>query len=76
MAVQVTLEFTDAQWALVQAHYTLYELNEVNADEKVDVTVDSLSSWLVKLVKYEVQTCVQRAARAEADKTTQDCFDV
>ena len=76
MAVQVTLEFTDAQWALVQDHYAIFELNEVNQEEKVVVTVDSLGRWLTKLVRLEIEGCIKRAARAEADKTSQDCFDV
>ena len=76
MAVQVTVELTDAQWALVQDHYSIFEINEVNQEEKVAVTVDSLGRWLAKLIRLEVETCMKRAAREEADKTTEDCFNV
>jgi len=38
MAVQVTLEFTDAQWALVQDHYPHTSLGR---DEVVPITSDS-----------------------------------
>jgi len=76
MAVQVALEFTDAQWALVQDHYSIVELNELNRPEKVAITVDSLKGWLTKIVRMEIETCIQQAAREEADKTTEDCFNV
>jgi len=76
MSVQVTVEFTDAQWALVQDHYSIFEINEVNQEERVSVTVDSLSRWLTKVVRIEIEDCVKRSAREEADKITEDCFNV
>jgi len=76
MSVQVTVEFTDAQWVLVQNHYSIFEINEVNQEERVSVTVDSLNRWLTKLVRLEIEDCMKRSARQEADKTTQDCFNV
>jgi len=76
MGVQVTVEFTDAQWALMQDHYSIFEINEVNQEAKVAVTVDSLRRWLIKLVRLEIEDCVKRSAREEADKITDDCFNV
>jgi len=76
MAVQVTLEFTDAQWALVQEHYSIVGLNELNRPEKVAVTIDSLGEWLTKIVQVEIETCIRQVARDEADKTTENSFNV
>tara|TARA_B000000460_G_C21476172_1_gene374826 strand:- start:505 stop:738 length:234 start_codon:yes stop_codon:yes gene_type:complete len=77
MSVTIEVEFTDAQWALVQAHYP----NDVSDPDSGirkhrDITNDELKAIMFDRVKAEVAECLRNAARAEADVTIENCFDV
>ena len=63
MAVQVTLEFTDAQWALVQEHYPHTSLGR---DEVVPITSDSFATSLLNIVERLMVKCLKEELGTQA----------
>ena len=80
MAVQITVEFTDAQWALVQEHYLYYAPQYIDDEftgvERETVTQETLAAFLYAQVQDAVISCVQEAARETAVQNQEDLFDV
>ena len=69
MAVQVIIEFTDAQWALIEANYPKYP------DEDgvfPDITPEVLSGFLMQDVKSKTTEEIQH----QASLAQVDAFDV
>ena len=69
MAVQVIIEFTDAQWALIEANYPKY------ADEDgvfPDVTPEVLSGFLMLDIRIKTTAEIQH----KASLAQVDAFDV
>jgi len=66
MAVQVTLELTDAQWALVLEHY-----KESVGDELVTTTEEFASS-----IMKEVDRTIRKQMDRKARHNNQDAFKV
>ena len=69
MAVQVIIEFTDAQWALIEANYPKYP------DEDgvfPDITPEVLRGYLLQDVKSKTTEEIQH----KASITQKDAFDV
>ena len=80
MAVQVTLEFTDAQWALVQEHYPYYAPRYVSdvftGVERETVTETTLAASLYTQIQESVISCVKEAAKEAAVQNQEHLFDV
>tara|TARA_Y100000296_G_C5095246_1_gene216997 strand:+ start:356 stop:586 length:231 start_codon:yes stop_codon:yes gene_type:complete len=76
MAVQVTLEFTDAQWALVQAHFPNTKPDDGGRAVHHDITEEELNSRVFKWVQREVESCMEESAVADARKLLENCFNV
>jgi len=76
MTVQVTVEFTDAQWVLVQSHFINQVLNEVEMPVHRDITEEELSAKMFNWVKCEVEVCIEANAIAEAKQSMVECFEV
>ncbi len=61
MAVKVTLEFTDGQWALIQEHHPYID--------GVPVKVESLGTALTDKLKDDITRIIKRnAAHAQQDE--------
>jgi len=76
MAVQITVEFTDAQWELIQAHLPHWEYTEGGQRFHKAITEEELSVWLLASIKAEVEVCIKRTNIAAVTLATEDCFDV
>jgi len=76
MAVQVTVDFTDAQWALIQAHFTNVIVGEDGYSVHQDITEEELSAKIYKWVRREVEVCIEENAISEARDLIEDCFNV
>ena len=80
MAVQVILEFTDAQWALVQEHYPYYAPRYVSdvftGVERETVTEATLATSLYTQIQESVISCVKEAAKEVAAQNQENLFDV
>ena len=74
--MKIEVEFTDAQWALIQAHYPNYVENEAGVLVHQDITAELLKDKLFDNIKLEVSECVMNTARKEAAQQLENCFDV
>jgi len=77
MSVTVSIEFSDEQWKLIEAHYP----NDISDPDSGirkhrDITQDELKVIMFDRVKAEVAECLRNAARVEADVKLENCFDV
>jgi len=70
MAVQVTLEFTDAQWVLVEEFFVVG--SDKGSGLPIFATPETLKEKLEKLVKSEVISAVKHKAAREQE----NAFDV
>jgi len=76
MAVHITVEFTDAQWALVQAHFQNTKLDEGGTPIHHDITEEELSNKVFHWVRTQVRVCMEANAVSEAKNTMAECFEV
>jgi len=76
MAVQVIVDFTDAQWALVQAHFPNTKPDEGGRAVHQDITEEELSAKIYNWVRREVEVCIEENAILEARGLLEDCFNV
>jgi len=76
MAVDITITFTDAQWALVQAHFTNVIEQEDGFPVHRDITKEELKVKIFNWVKREVEVCIEETAVADARDTVATCFEV
>ena len=67
MAVTVTIEFTDAQWALIETHYN-------NKDRAL--TSDNKAAELSSYIKEDVEANVLKRIRSAAADAQNNAFDV
>ena len=65
MAKTLTIEFTDEQWALVEAHYPSYD--ETGKHKKI--TLEQLTNAVFAIIRSEVTTEIARKAASSADTT-------
>ena len=77
MSVTVSIEFSDEQWKLIEAHYP----NDItDPDSGIrshrDITNNELKAIIFDRIKAEVASCLRNSAIAEADKNLENCFDV
>ena len=63
MAVQVTLEFTDAQWELVEKHFPHTSLGR---EETLPLTPDSFAANLFTIVERLMVKCLKEKLAAQA----------
>ena len=73
MAVQITLDFTDAQWELMKVHLKLPNVENthvVPADEA------ECKAGLEKVVRNQVERSILDIAIDSASTTSQNSFDV
>ena len=81
MAVQVTIEFTDAQWELVKEHFHCYEdvLDDnqqfLGVQPQV-VTEEVLATYLKTHVEEGVLECIRNAERESRVSAVDDSFKV
>jgi len=73
MAIQVTLDFTDAQWELIKEHLCLP--NILGMPQYI-VTVEELKSKLEIFVRHSVQQCVIDANIRTVEENAKTAFDV
>jgi hypothetical protein len=73
MAVQVTLDFTDPQWALMQEHFCL---PNVLGESQHITTIEELKSKLEIFVKHRVERCLLDADVDAAVVKNKTSFDV
>ena len=73
MAVQVTIEFTDAQWELIKANLLLP--NEYNDLAPIE-TEEEFISGVQKFVANSVQGAITTASINTAAQQAQDAFNV
>ena len=73
MAVQIIVEFTDAQWELVLEHYPMYIVDELGS---TDVTQEKVAADLFKKVQDEVVNCVRDNAMRNVIEEANNCFNV
>tara|TARA_R110000824_G_scaffold298128_2_gene486385 strand:- start:67 stop:270 length:204 start_codon:yes stop_codon:yes gene_type:complete len=59
MAVSITIEFTDAQWALIEKNYTMRDMNLDSDDKPAE-----LAAYLKSQVERNVLKYLQREAAA------------
>ena len=73
MAIQITLDFTDAQWELMKVHLKLQNVENahvVPADEA------ECKAGLERIVKNQVERSILDIAIDNASTTSQNAFDV
>ena len=70
MAVQITLDFTDAQWELVKEHFVVG--SEKGSGLPIFATPETLKEKLEKIVRSEVISSIKHRAAREQE----DAFDV
>ena len=75
MAVQITVEFTDAQWALVQAHFPHTESRGGGREVYYDITEEELSNLIFTWIKADVVRDVEVEAKIQAIESVANCFD-
>ena len=63
MAVQVTLEFTDAQWELVEKHFPHTSLGR---EETLPLTPESLAANLFNAVESLIVKCLKEELGTQA----------
>jgi len=73
MAVQVTLDFTDAQWELMKEHFCL---PNVLGETQHITTLEALKSKLEIFVKHRVEQCLLDADVEAAVVKNKTSFDV
>jgi len=76
MTVQVIVDFTDAQWALVQAHFPNTKSDDGGRTVHHDITEEELSSRVFNWIKAEVEGCIEENAISEAMGLIENCFNV
>ena len=76
MAVQITVEFTDAQWDLVLEHYPMYIVDELGRSRPTDVTQEKVAADLFNKVQYEVVNCVRDNVMRNVIEVANNCFNV
>ena len=64
MATTISIDFTDSQWALVQAHYPY---KDPETKEAKSVTADELKTVLFNLIKSDVALSIRNKAVEAAD---------
>ena len=65
MAITLTIEFTDEQWALVEAHYPCTD--ETGKHKKI--TLEQLTNSVFATIRSEVTSEIARKAASAADTT-------
>ena len=65
MAVSITIDFTDEQWALVESHYPSYD--ETGKHKKI--TLEQLTNSVFATIRSEVTSEIARKAASAADTT-------
>jgi len=70
MSVQITLDFTDAQWELVEEHFVVG--SDKGSGLPIFATPETLKEKLEELVKSEVTSAIRHKAAREQD----NAFDV
>jgi len=81
MAVQVTLEFTDAQWELVKEHFACYvDVLDTGGlflgKERETATPEIVATLLSKYVEDDVLNCMRQQAREVLVLEVDDAFNV
>ena len=81
MAVQVTLEFTDAQWELVKDHFGCYKSvydgnGQFIGSEPETITPEVLAAHLLTHVEEGVLECMRNAEREARISSVADVFKV
>ena len=73
MAIQITLDFTDAQWELMKTH-----LRVPDADNMQSIPADEAEckAGLERIVKNQVERSILDIAIDNASTTSQNAFDV
>jgi len=81
MAVQVIVEFTDAQWELVKEHYACYE-DVLDGNQQFMgvqpqlITQDVLAAHLKTCVEEGVLECMRNAEREAKISSVDDAFKI
>ena len=70
MAVQITLDFTDDQWALVEEHFVVG--GDKDSGQPIFATPENLKEKLEKTVRAEVTNAIRHKAAREQE----NAFDV
>ncbi len=65
MAKTLTIEFTDEQWALVEAHYPCTD----ETGNHKNITLEQLTNAVFAIIRSEVTTEIARKAASSADTT-------
>ena len=65
MAVNITIEFTDEQWALVEEHFPNYDAD----GQFVAITAEQLQTNLFRDIKREIEIVVAGKAEIAANVT-------
>jgi len=76
MAVQITVEFTDAQWDLVLEHYPMNIFDDLGRTRPTDVTKENVAVDLFNKVQYEVVNCVRDKTMRNVIDGANNCFNV
>ena len=65
MAVNITIEFTDEQWALVEEHFPNYDAD----GQFVAITAEQLQTNLFRGIKREIESVVADKAATASNVT-------
>jgi len=76
MAVQITVEFTDAQWALVQLYFPHTESHESGKEVYYNITEEELTNLIFTWIKTDVVRGVEATAKIQAVESVTNCFDI
>ena len=64
MATTINIDFTDSQWALVQAHYPY---NDPETKEARAISADELKTVMFNLIKADIALVIRNKAVENAD---------
>lgn len=76
MATTISIEFTDAQWALIQEHYPNNVEDEGGKVSHQAITEDELKIVMFQRVQEDVVRCVKNNAAQAAIQAVASCFEV
>ncbi len=76
MAKIISIEFTDAQWKLIEEHFPNYENDENGNPHHKDITEDELKNVIIEKIRFDVEACIKDTAIRTATASVESCFDV
>lgn len=76
MATTISIEFTDAQWTLVEEHYPNNVEDEGGNVTHKAITKEELAAALLNMVRQDIINCVRNSAVKTATASVESCFDV